>query len=53
MSDEKMTMQFLVAKKYVTEAIYAEVPKWQIQVEYSSYAQHWQDIVQDVIITLQ
>ena len=53
MSDDKLTMQFLVAKKYVTPEVYSEARKWQIQIEYSSYAQHWQDIVQDVILTLQ
>jgi len=53
MSDEKMYMMFLVAKKYMTKEIFAEAPKWQIQVEYSSYAQNWQDIINDRHITLQ
>lgn len=50
MSSEMMSMQFLVRAKYLTEEVYSEALQWQIQIEYHSYAQDWQDVVDSKVL---
>jgi hypothetical protein len=53
MQNDNVNMQFLVPSKYLTPETTFEAEKWLIAVEYSTYAQNWQEIIKDKHITLQ